>query len=559
MGRARTWWARALLALVGLFALPSPAAANSLPGRALAVCVARVERGDPLPRMLDPPAARFDCARGNRPPGDYWARAVALPARAGAAGPLDLRFASLWQDRTAVAVRYADGAVAITRLDPRALSRRLHLGAIVTVPLPDRHVTITRILWRLDGAAALRAVVALPTLATPAETARSDLMLAGLYAGFAGLCVALLIYNLALYAVMRHRFQLIYCGMVLALLGYACTISGLFAWIVPGLDNNDRLRLNYVLLALSAASALLFARSFFERRVFAGWLGRAADVVAGLPVLAALAFAIGAPHAIGLLDRAFSLSFLPLFAIVAPMLWRAWRRRSDYVWLFAIAWAMPVVTGLLRIAAGLRLLSWNLWIDQSTMLSMALEALLSSLAIAYRIRLLAHERDEARDREVAARLLADTDPLTGLLNRRAFLSRAIGRAGEQTLLVLDIDHFKRVNDTIGHDGGDEVLRVVARALRAAVPPGGLVARFGGEEFAVVTDSAGAVPAVDLLDALRAARMPFDVTVTASVGACTGPLGREADWKAMYRRADQALFAAKAAGRDRARDAGRIAA
>ena len=68
-----------------------------------------------------------------------------------------------------------------------------------------------------------------------------------------------------------------------------------------------------------------------------------------------------------------------------------------------------------------------------------------------------------------ARLLADADPLTGLLNRRAFLEQAIGRPGAQTLHLIDIDHFKAVNDTLGHDGGDEVLRVFARTLRAAVP------------------------------------------------------------------------------------------
>ncbi|MFX7784946.1 diguanylate cyclase, partial [Acinetobacter baumannii] len=80
--------------------------------------------------------------------------------------------------------------------------------------------------------------------------------------------------------------------------------------------------------------------------------------------------------------------------------------------------------------------------------------LISSVGIAYRIRLLGRERDEARAQELAARALADIDPLTGLLNRRAFLHRAIGRPGAQTLLILDIDHFKAVNETIGHDGGD---------------------------------------------------------------------------------------------------------
>src|SRR3546814_15577743 len=111
--------------------------------------------------------------------------------------------------------------------------------------------------------------------------------------------------------------------------------------------------------------------------------------------------------------------------------------------------------------------------------------MLSSVAIAYRIRLLSRERDTAIRQEVAARALADTDPLTGLLNRRAFLREAIGRAGDQTLLLADLDHFKHVNDTIGHDGGDEVLCRFARVLRTSVPEGTLVARLGGQEFAII--------------------------------------------------------------------------
>ena len=566
MRRAAAWWVWGLALIFALLATPATAQparpdwTAALPGQRLAVCVTPVRPGDTAASLWRAPTDRFDCVRrGSRPPGDYWARATALPPSAGTGGPVDLRFASLWQAHATVAVRYADGAEYAIDLSPRALSRHLHLGAIVTLPLPDRHVAVTGILWRLDGAAALRDVVALPTLATPADTARSDLMFAGIYAGFAGLCFALLIYNVALYAAMRHRFQLVYCVMLLALLGYACTISGALAWLLPGIDNNVRLRVNYLTLALSASSALLFARTFFEPHIFAGRVGQITGAVVGLPVVAAIGYALVAPYHIGIVDRLFTLSFVPVLLAIAPILWRAWRLRSNYLWLFAAAWATPVAMGVLRVLTALHLVRWSIWTDQSTILAMGMEALLSSLAIAYRIRLLARERDAAREQEIAARMLADIDPLTGLLNRRAFLRQAIGREGDHALLVIDLDHFKHVNETIGHDGGDEVLRVVARALRAAVPDTALVARIGGEEFAIVTPAAHAVPPTRVLDGLRGQRMPFDIAVTASVGLCTGPLARETDWKAMYARADQALFAAKAAGRDRARDAGRILA
>jgi diguanylate cyclase (GGDEF)-like protein len=237
----------------------------------------------------------------------------------------------------------------------------------------------------------------------------------------------------------------------------------------------------------------------------------------------------------------------------------AWRRRSNYLWLFAIGWGAPILTAVLRALAGLHFIPWNFWLDNSTVLSMVVEALASSLAIAYRIKLLRDERDYAIASEVMARRLADTDPLTGLLNRRAFLAQAIGRPGEQQLLIADLDHFKQVNETLGHDGGDEVLRLFARLLRTHAPAGTLVARMGGEEFAILSAAGEAVEPEALLAKLRATRMPFDLQVTASIGSCRGPLTSDIEWKAIYRGADAALFEAKSAGRDRVRRTVREAA
>ena len=288
--------------------------------------------------------------------------------------------------------------------------------------------------------------------------------------------------------------------------------------------------------------------------MFAGWLARLTNAVCASVLVAAAAFLVFAPLAPALLDRFYSAAFALTLAAVGPIMLRAWMRRSNYLWLFALGWAAPIGFAALRVASNFHLLAYGFWIDNSTILAMTLEALLSSVAIAYRIHLLSRERDVAREQEIAARLLAATDPLTGLLNRRAFLETIIGRAGDQLLLLIDIDHFKRVNETIGHDGGDEVLRVFARALRAAVPGDALIARLGGEEFAILAPTESTLSPSHVLDGLRAERMPFDLSVTASIGGCTGPLASEIDWKRLYRQADSALFEAKAAGRDRVRHA-----
>jgi diguanylate cyclase (GGDEF)-like protein len=449
---------------------------------------------------------------------------------------------------------YFDGHVAVMPMDGAQASRRLRLGAILEQVLPVRGVPVTRLLWHVERAANLRGVVRDPRAATPSEAARSDIALAAFYSAFAGLCLVLLFYNLALWGALRHRFLLHYCLMVAALLVYGFSSSGALAWAAPFMDNNDRLRVNNLALAAAAVAAFAFARSFFEPAVFAGRLSRAVTAASVAVLSSATLLALFEDRWPLLLDRLFALCMMSLVLLVGPILYRAWRVRSVYFAVFCVSWAAPAGFALLRIGSTFGAVPMSFWLDNSTILAMMTEALLSSLAIAYRVHLLSRERDRAREDETAARLLAATDPLTGLLNRRAFLAQAIGRTGRQTLLILDLDHFKQVNETIGHDGGDEVLRLVASFLQKATPAGALVARIGGEEFAMVVDAAVEIDPAQLLFDLRTRRMPFDIDVTASIGVSAGRLAREVDWNALYRAADQALFDAKASGRDRVRRA-----
>jgi len=548
-------WFLNLMALVGAVLASgvigaAPAAAQTgIAGRPVAVCVTPAKPGM-KPRALFAQADRFNCETRQTGfgSGEYWV--LSEPVRV--TGAADIRVGSLWQERMALFALYADGAIVSAVTDGHAASRHLQLGAIIQRELPARAAPLVRLLWHVEGSANLRGIVVGPRIATPTESADANLVLGMMYAAFCGLCIALLVYNLALWGALRYSFQLAYCAMLAGLLTYAISSSGALAWVWPDLVNNDRLRINYASVGVSAMAAMLFARTFFEPRVFAGWLAKASNMVFVAMTATVLMLVTLAPWRIALFDYVFTLVFVAQLGIVVPILWRGWRTRSNYLWMFAVAWAAPIIFACLRVANALNAVGWSFWLDNSTIVTMTVEALFSSLAIAYRIRLLSNERDDARAREIAARLLADTDPLTGLLNRRAFLRHAIGREGDQTLMLADIDHFKRVNETIGHDGGDEVLRVFARTLRQAVPAGVLVARIGGEEFAIVAATAIGIEPEAILARLRAGRMPFDLKVTASIGACTGPLMKESDWKALYRGADRALFEAKADGRDRAR-------
>lgn len=550
----RLVWLRWMIGAVALaLGLTLAAPAIAVTGTPLAVCVRPALPGQTAVALFAEPTG-FDCTSSQTRfgGGDFWILSQRLPAIDGADDTV--RIGSTWVNRVTLFVQYADGSIRQTGYTSRTAGRLLGLGAVIVQPLPRHDAAAVRLLWHVEGAANLRGLILGPTIASHDQRDANEILLAALYGGFAGMAVALIVYNLALWGALRQAFQPAYCLLVLCLLAYALTSSGALGQMLPTLDNNDRQRLNALFLAGSAAAALLFARTFFERGVFTGWLRPASTIVMAALLFTGLLWAALAPWHFQLLDTLLASAYLALLVLVPVVLFRAWRERSNFLWLFALAWSVPIVVAALRVANAFALLEWSLWLDNSTILSMALESMLSSLAIAYRIRLLSVERDTAREQEIAARLLADTEPLTGLLNRRAFLTRAIGRPGDQMLLIVDVDHFKRVNETIGHDGGDEVLRVIARALRNAVPPDALVARIGGEEFAILLDATRAVAPDAVLDRLRSQRMPFDIVVTASIGACTGPMLYEKDWKLLYNCADRALFAAKAAGRDRARAA-----
>ena len=177
-------------------------------------------------------------------------------------------------------------------------------------------------------------------------------------------------------------------------------------------------------------------------------------------------------------------------------------------------------------------------------------ALLTLLAI-----LLAHREEAARELE----RLATVDGLTGVLNRRAWMARAaeelaasVRHARPVAVLMIDLDHFKQINDTYGHDTGDRALRCVARALQSSVRAGDVVGRFGGEEFCVLMSHADDAAARTYDRRLReglalsaANELGFAPSYSAGIARRNDPADT---LDAMLKRADAAMYRAKREGR-----------
>lgn len=165
---------------------------------------------------------------------------------------------------------------------------------------------------------------------------------------------------------------------------------------------------------------------------------------------------------------------------------------------------------------------------------------------------------ELEQRNLSLQRTAERDQLTGLLNRTALARlrenpRAMHKleSAPYTLALLDVDHFKQVNDRHGHLLGDRALKAVADAITASVRSGDVAVRYGGEEFLLVLPATGLTAAYEVAHRIRervaASSLPFQVTV--SVGIAAGDPLRDRP-EQVFERADQALYQAKASGRNR---------
>lgn len=307
-------------------------------------------------------------------------------------------------------------------------------------------------------------------------------------------------------------------------------------------------------VALSVAFASLFMTRFCELQRFAPLLR--------VPVLSLavgmVAVVLMRCSQIPALEGIGQLLVNPLLTLGAALLLLASViaafRGSRHAWFFLAGWTPLLVLTAMTSAQVNGALPALPWLNDAGLAAGAFEAIVLSFGLADRALLIRRDRDQVR-------VLADRDSLTQLLNRRAWNEAAILAMSTlssrpQALLFLDLDHFKKLNDKRGHAAGDEALVAVADALRQELRPGDLLGRYGGEEFVALVDGAGAEEA--MLVATRMCRrihrleIPVDgdrLTLTVSIGVAIRRATDSID--SLVARADQAMYDAKMAGRNRA--------
>lgn len=226
---------------------------------------------------------------------------------------------------------------------------------------------------------------------------------------------------------------------------------------------------------------------------------------------------------------------------------------------------VTLVASLLAVSASIGMsavysLIFNGQVSPNDVLMGALVSATVAPLIIYWLATLSHELYQSEQRLSA---LSQRDPLTGAYNRRYFDEQAriecarAHRYGQAlTMLMMDLDKFKQVNDTYGHPAGDEVLKAISTISGKTLRKSDVLARYGGEEFVILLPHAGLTEAIMLAERLRKAVEDTVISagdlmlkVTISIGASA--LGQEeATIEAMLARADQALYSAKANGRNR---------
>lgn len=470
--------------------------------------------------------------------------------------PRALSFVTQASQYSAITIWVTDvqGTVRNARFGPRA-AKHLVTGPMMVLALPKTPAPPNLVVVRIDG----------PWTKTIASEARLDSAAEGsgwsidvvlAMAAIGGMLIVPLLLNFGFYIVLRRPFVLWHIAMV-ALMLVQTVISTGFIHIAMDLDGATETAIMSLCYGAVAGSGLMFMLTFLERDALSPLLRRLLKVSAPLVlaggVFTALPFEELRPVSQYGLHSAVTLAIgLILLGLVD-----AWRRGSRLVPFLGVGWLPTLVVGVHRISGFVLPDAKPTEAVVVFQLALAAEVLANSLGIIIRFLELRRDRDLATARATELESVAGRDALTGLWNRHSIERRFsdLFHLGYRTMAVIDLDHFKRINDQHGHAIGDQVLKVVASTLTA--DPETCAIRLGGEEFLLLLRGPGAADRAErcrrALSTRIAAAVPgLGHVVTASMGLVEHDLAGKLDveFTVLYSHCDRLLYEAKRLGRNR---------
>jgi diguanylate cyclase (GGDEF)-like protein len=437
----------------------------------------------------------------------------------------------------------------------------------------------------------------------PAALAEHDRAAYATLALYYGLLVALLAFNLLLFVSVRDPLYLLYVGMAAGMGIGQLSLNGFGSlWLWPDATKwaNDALAWGFALCGLSGA---LFTRRFLDTARHTPLLDRLL-LIAMATFATEVVFGMFVPYRIFGIGVSLSGLGFSVIAVIAGI--RCYLRGQPGAAYFLLAWSLLLAGGGILAARNMGWLPTNGFTSYAMQIASALEMVLFSFALADRINSLRREKEAAQAAALASgqamvsalkrseaeleqrvrertfelaranerlsesaakhRRQATHDALTGLANRMLLddrLDRSVEHArrwGTKVgLVMIDLDHFKPVNDTYGHAVGDRLLVAVATRLRESVRTSDTVARYGGDEFVLVIENVHSREDVERAVASVHARLSppvmdgdLKLSFAASIGISVYP-DDALDASALLRRADEAMYAAKKTRRAKVKD------
>jgi diguanylate cyclase (GGDEF)-like protein len=490
--------------------------------------------------------------------GSLWLRGgPEVVAKGGKAPVLMIHYSRF--DTLLVGFRYADGSRDWQSVRAGDFGTHWRLGGQMAFTPDARSAPLVGVDLRFDrlGAADMLRIRML-------ESAQADIQSIAI-ASLTGACLMLLligaIYNGALALAVRRQFPAWQAAWSATMLAWGALWSQFHLFFLPSMAGTIAAQICTPLSCFAMLFTTASMVSALEPGMTPLWLRRV--ILTNAVGLALLGIPLGFMRSgpMSAWAAAIGIFVLLLLVLTVALLAIAWRRGSSAARAFVGAWALPIlVMGLSGFVDTSRIL-WGGGAQMLVLLSASFQTVWLSLAATRRFTRMRIERDRALIAQAAAQEQARRDPLTGLRNRRGLIERVspmfedADQAGKAAMLLLDVDHFKTINDTHGHDAGDAVL--VALGERLARWDEGLctVGRVGGEEFALVAQGMGRFAVLQLAESVRSAIAACDFGAVLGEGGVTVSVGVAMlspgdDFTTLYRKADAALYAAKRQGRNR---------